>query len=243
LKAKRHNDPQPLKGIADTTVYETLRPSVMILSKASHDHPAVYSSTSGVLVQNIVGDRFMTGASHGIGADKIVYQELGSGQKRTLGKAVQEISFTDVNLVQLEKEVDFVNETFENSSGAVPTFTKLFGEDPGDTLKRMSTVYMNSSFSGNMEGVIVATSIKFGRSTHPVEDQLRHVAYNWAFMSQEEGGEDKVQPPDGTCGSVIWDDDGVVVGFHHYHIRTGGWAGFSVSTSAAEVANAGYRLG
>ncbi len=56
-------------------------------------------------------------------------------------------------------------------------------------------------------------------------------------------GKDKAQPADGTCGSAIWDDEGVILGFYHYHINSEEFAGFSVSVSAAEVVNVEYRLG
>jgi hypothetical protein len=248
LKAKRETKPEPLTGIVDNTAYEVLRPGVMICSKSykDHAHPAVYSTTSGVLVKNVAADRFMTGASHGIGKDETIYQPLPTGGKKIIGKAVQEISFTDVALVQLNRDVDFINETFENSSGAVPKFTRLFGEIPGDESKWLSSHYLNSPYTGNIEGSIVAKSLKLQQRPpkHPTEDTLRYVAYNWSFMGQLEGGHsNKAQPPDGTCGSAIWDEDGVILGFYHFHITEGAWAGFSVSVNASEVVKAGYRLG
>lgn len=247
LKAKRRIEPVLALGIVETTAYEILRPGVVIYSNASkdHAHPASLSSTSGVLVKNAAGDDFLTGPSHEIGKDKTVYQDLGTGPRRLVGKgkAVQEISFTDISLIRLSEEVVFINETFENSFGVAPKFTSLFGEDHDCALDLRFSVYLNSPFFGDMEGTIMARSIKLERSSHPGADRLRYVAYNWAYMGQpDEGEEDKINTPDGRCGSAIWDDEGTVVGVFHYYIASGAWAGFCVSVSAVEVVRAGYKL-
>lgn len=52
----------------------------------------------------------------------------------------------------------------------------------------------------------------------------------------------KVRPPDGTCGSAIWDHDGTILGFYHYYIADGPYAGFACFVSASEVVDAGYHL-
>ncbi|KAG6354462.1 hypothetical protein INS49_004479 [Diaporthe citri] len=244
LPAKRLINPRPTEGIIDDTPYDVLRPGVIICSQTFKDnaHPAWFSTTSGVQVENSAGDRFMTAASHGIGVNERVWQIASQGMQKLLGKAVQEISFTDVSLVQLEQDIIFTNETFENSAGEVPRFTRLFGEDPTRDRIVGGNCYLNSPYTGNMDGVVVMNSIKLERSSHPTEDALRYVLYNWAYMGQEEGDPDKERPPDGTCGSVIWDDDGVLLGFYRYYIAKGPFAGFAAAVNASEVVNAGYRL-
>lgn len=242
----RYVEPDPIVGIVDTTPYDTIRPGVMLCSRQTrnHAHPATLSTTCGVMVSNSANDLFITAASHGIGEDDIVYQPLPAG-RRVLGKAVQEVSFTDVAMVQLEQDVQFVNQTFENTSGVTPEFSRLFGEHPGDELKPLRThrVYLNSSFAGDMEGSIVAKSIKLARTEHPTDQAHRYVVYDWAYTGQIEGaGENRVVPPDGTCGSAIWDDHGVILGFFHYHITSGRFAGFMGAVSADEVVRAGYKL-
>lgn len=239
LPAKRQIEPQPNRGIIDNTIYDTLRPGVMICSKMLKEHgpPAVLSTTSGVLVKNTAGDRFMTGASHGIGEMETIWQA--GNTEKIIGKAVVKLSFTDISLVELSNDVSFVNETFENSGGSTPNFTRLATSEVGPT---WPTCYLNSPYTGDMVGMMVMKSVKFEKSTHPTEDNLGFVVYNWSFMGQEEGNEDKVRPPDGTCGSAIWDDDGVILGFYHYYIAEGPWAGYSSSVSASEVVEAGYRI-
>ena len=243
-QAKRLVSPQPEQGITDDTPYDILRPGVVVCSQTIKDnaHPAWLATTSGVQVQNSAGDRFMTAASHGIGIDEQVWQIASQGPKRLVGKAVQEISFTDISLVQLGEDIIFSNETFENSAGHVPQFTRLFGEDPASDKTVDGICYLNSPYTGSMDGVVVMNSVKLEKSSHPTEDALKYVLYDWLYVGQEDGNSDKERPPDGTSGSVIWDDDGVILGFHHYYITNGPFAGFAAMVSAIELVEAGYRL-
>ncbi|KAH9992179.1 hypothetical protein F4779DRAFT_637594 [Xylariaceae sp. FL0662B] len=69
-------------------------------------------------------------------------------------------------------------------------------------------------FTGNIEDSVVMKSARI-QSTHPTEtgDRLRYVVYSCLYTSQEEDDEN-IHPPEGTRGSVVWDDDGVVLGFY-----------------------------
>ncbi|KAI8945585.1 hypothetical protein F4801DRAFT_567822 [Xylaria longipes] len=239
LPAKRQVEPQPISGVIDNTVYDILRPGVLISSKMLKElgHPAVFSTTSGILVQNNSGNCFITVASHGIGDDGYIWQ--GDHPGRSIGESVLEISFTDISLVKLKNDITFVNETFENNSGDSPSFTRLA---TSEDRFMFDDCFLNSPYTGNMEASIVSKSVKLQASTHPTEDELRYVIYNWCYMGQTEGNEDRVRPPDGTCGSAIWDDNGVITGFYHYYIQKGPWNGFSASVSASELVEAGYTL-
>ncbi|KAI0865618.1 hypothetical protein F4860DRAFT_500283 [Xylaria cubensis] len=239
LPEKRQVDPQPTSGVIDNTAYDILRPGVLISSKTlkDHGHPAVFSSTSGTLVQNNSGNCFMTAASHVMGDDGDIWQ--GDHLGRSIGEAVLEISSTDISLVKLKNDIAFVNETFENNGGDSPTFTRLATSDDRFVF---DDCFLNSPYTGNMDASIVSKSVKLETSTHPTEDKLRYVIYNWCYMGQTEGNEDRVRPPDGTCGSAIWNDNGVITGFYHYYIQEGPWNGFSASVSASELVEAGYTL-
>ncbi|KAM5345060.1 hypothetical protein ACJ41O_010922 [Fusarium nematophilum] len=247
-KARRDILPQPSRGIADDTAYDVLRPGVMVCSaKKTHAHPVHLRTTSGVMVKNSIGDRFITAASHGIGEEETIFQSITVDQKRLVGKAIHEITFTDVAIVKLNDDIQFVNELFENESGTVTQMTRLLGENQGDELKMTSMVFINSPFTGSMEGSIVMKSAKIEHEPpiHPAEESLRYVLYNWIFVGQVDGSEDPVGPhvpPDGTCGSIILDDQNRAVGFFQYYIGEGRWAGFCASVNASEVVRAGYRL-
>jgi hypothetical protein len=141
LPAQRQVEPQPISGVVDDTTYDILRPGALISSKilTEHGHPAVFSSTSGILVQNNSGNCFMTASSHGIGDDGNVWQ----------------------------------------------------GDHP-------------------------SKSVELETSTHPTENNLHYVVYNWCYMGQTEGNKDQVYPPDGTCGAAVWNDNGVITELYHY---------------------------
>lgn len=239
LQAERQVEPQPASGVVDDTIYDILRPGVLISSKILKEdgHPEIFSTTSGVLVQNRFGTRFMTAASHGISDDGKIWQ--GNRSDNNIGEAVVEIPYTDVSLVKLNDGITFVNETFENSSGEIPSFSRLATSNDGFS---WGPCFLNSPYTGGMEASVVSKSVKFETSTIPAEDRMRYVIYNWCYMGQVEGNNDQACPPDGTCGSTIWDDNGVIMGFYHYYIKEGKWSGFSVSVSASEVVEAGYSL-
>lgn len=231
--------PQPNKGVIDNTAYDVLRPGVQINSKYLRDHdshPSVCSTTAGILVETDAGDTFMTAASHGIGdRETTVWQ--GTRANRTIGNTVAEIPLTNISLMKLKEDVVFVDETFETKAGPSPKFTRLrTSEDdmPG------VCCYLNSPYTGHMVGAVVSKSVRLFKSDP--QSNLRYVVYDWMHTGQEEGNDSKVQPPDGTCGSAIWDDGGVILGFYQHHISEGSWAGLSASVSASAVVDAGYRL-
>lgn len=246
-QAQRVINPQPVTGIVDTTAYDVVRPGVMINSMAmrDHGHPATYATTSGVFVQNLAGDQFMTAASHGIGEYETVFQPVPNGGRKIIGRVVHELAFTDISLITIADGVQWTNETFEDISGVVPRFVRLLGEHADDEVIRYNEVSINSAFTGNMQGIIAANSIKLECTPPalPTEEAIDYVMYKWIFTGQMEGrGAAAPQPPDGTCGSAIWDNDGIIQGFFHYHITQGEWAGFAATVSASEMVKAGYRL-
>ncbi|KAI0972609.1 hypothetical protein F4678DRAFT_478490 [Xylaria arbuscula] len=205
--AKRQIEPQPISGEIDDTVYDTLRPGVLIST------------------------------SHGVGDDGNMWQGIHPG--RSIGEAVLELSFTDISLVNLENDITFVNETFENISGDSPKFSRLATSEDKFVF---DLCFLNSPYTGNMEATMLGKSVRMEKSIHPTEDGLRYIIYNWCYAGQMEGNEDHVCPPDGTCGSAIWNDDGVITGFYHYYIEEGAFGGFSASVSASELVKAGYTL-
>ncbi|KAK3364479.1 hypothetical protein B0T25DRAFT_530310 [Lasiosphaeria hispida] len=241
LPTKRVIQPNPMTGIIDTTAYDDVRPGVLIRSKMlrDHAHPAIFSTTSGALVKNPTGDVFMTGASHGIGENETVWQA--DHPERTIAKAEVEISFTDISLLRLEDGVNFVNEPFESEAGVTPKFVRLRTSE--DVLNPYTTGYLDCPYTGNMEASVVAQSVRLhGSSSHPTERDLKYVVYDWMYSGQEEGNESKVRPPEGTCGSTIWNEDGLVLGFYRFYLKEGLWAGFLASVSASVLVDMGYKL-
>ncbi|KAH6630931.1 hypothetical protein B0J18DRAFT_422641 [Chaetomium sp. MPI-SDFR-AT-0129] len=243
MPAKRVNQPQPNQGVIDNTAYDVLRPGVQINSKSLRDQAdsSVLSTTAGVLVENDAGEAFMTAASHGIGEDGTVWQ--GGRADRIIGKAAVEIPFTDISLLKPKKDVAFVYKTFETeAAGPIPKFIRLRTSE--DDMP-CGPCYLNSPYTGNMVGALVRKSVRLFKPGPPprsTQRDVRYVVYDWMHTGQVEGNDGKVQPPEGTCGSAVWNDDGVILGFYQHYVSEGPWAGFSALVSASAVVDAGYRL-
>ena len=167
--AKRAIQPLPSQGIIDDTVYDTLRPRVMICSRAFKDDAdlAFFSTISSVLVNNPAGDCFMIGPSHGIGPFQTVWQAM--RYNGIVGEVVEKISFTDVSLIQSRQGVQFANEVFEDTTGIVPEFAQFVTSD--DELAFV-IAHLNSPYTGKMQGAIVAHSIRMEGSPHSTEDNI-----------------------------------------------------------------------
>ncbi|KAK4141293.1 uncharacterized protein C8A04DRAFT_31156 [Dichotomopilus funicola] len=240
---KRVIQPQPNQGIIDNTTYDVLRPGVQINSKSLRDQAdsSVLSTTAGVLVENDAGEAFMTAASHGIGEDGTVWK--GGRADRIIGKAAVEIPFTDISLLKPKKDVAFVYKTFETeAAGPSPKFICLRTSE--DDMP-CGPCYLNSTYTGNMVGALVHKSVRLFKPDTPTtctQRDLRYVVYDWMHTGQVEGNDSKVQPSDGTCGSAVWNGDGVILGFYQHYVSEGPWAGFAASVSASAVVDAGYRL-
>lgn len=241
-QASREILPDP-QGTVDDTPYETLRPGVLISSPVSDDHNESLVTTSGVMVQNIAGDRFMTAASHGIGHSQRLFQPQPVGDPREIGEAVVELSFTDISLVQLNHGINFDNTPFDQEGEETPRFTRLLGEATDDQIDMSLEVMLNSPFTGVVPGLVAAISFRIHPDPpfHPTENALRYNLFNWFWAGQNTVG---TQPrlPDSVCGSAIWDSTGRIVGVFHFYIEQGPWAGFSAAISADEIVRAGYRL-
>jgi len=242
LPARKQIDPSPITGVVDDTAYDTVRPGVMIGSEIPKEHgrPNIFSTTAGVLVKNNENDVFMTVASHGVGRQ--IWQP--HRPERIIGEPMVEIPFTDITLMRLRPDVRFTNETFASSGGVVPRFKGLI--TPNDPVK-FEPIHLNSPFAGHMEGNVVMHSVKIPEMPSGSTDNLKEVSEkyvlcHWHFMGQGDGSSPTIAPPDGTCGSVLWNDDGIVVGFYQYAIRTGEWAGFSAAVRACEVVASGCTL-
>ena len=117
LPAQRLQTASPSRP--DGSQYDILRPGVMVSSGINLKGESMRSS-SGVLVQNNLGQKFMTVAAHGFPVDGTVYHPHAGG--RTIGRLIMELTHTDVALVKLEDGVEFVNEPFENTLTPATSF-------------------------------------------------------------------------------------------------------------------------
>ncbi|KXJ97464.1 hypothetical protein Micbo1qcDRAFT_211729 [Microdochium bolleyi] len=247
-QAMRATVPDAAKGRIDDTVYDVLRPGVLVSSFVDSEHESHRLMSAGVLVQSHTGDKFMTTASHGIGVEHTVYAgRPTSHNARLVGDAAVEISFTDVALIALRSGEQFLNERFKPAEGKEqPELDRIIGEEATDEVKHGDRVSMENAFRGPRAAVVMARSIKLENKppTHPIEDKLRYVVYNWFWdgLTPPESSEDPPEISDSTCGSAIIREDGSVLGFFHFIIEEGKWKGFYAAVSGDEVVKAGYKL-
>lgn len=104
---------QPTGGAVDNGQYDVLRPGIMLSSGRIQSQETLTSS--GVLiVQDRLYNRYMTAVSHGFPHDNRLFHPL-AGCKE-IGKVNMEIMRTDVAIVKLHEKLEFVNETFENTT-------------------------------------------------------------------------------------------------------------------------------
>ncbi|KAK8031632.1 hypothetical protein PG990_001366 [Apiospora arundinis] len=244
----------------DTSSYKPLRPGMLVRAK-DHTHAHPYF-TSGVKVQH-KGIQYMTGPTHGIGeyAEGIclpfagqdrVYSsaELDAADKGNRDSYVfadcksdskQHIPGTDVTMVRLKNPAEYVNTTFETDEHPEIKLKRLLGPDE---VFRDYQVALDSSFTGRVEGIIVAHHVEAKNmcwSESPLHQQnidihatTKMTVYNWMWH-----GQDRSPCPPGSCGSPIVTPDGIVTGFYHLSILKEldgrNWKGFSMSTSASEL--------
>jgi len=239
--------PDVAEQIVDDTAHDVLRPGMLLSSFVDKTHKFYNLITSGVAVCNSVGDVFITTACHGIGAETTVYAGRPSlNVTPPIGKAVVEVSFTDVALVALEPQVQFHNELLVEHPRVVTRLAGLLGENAdGDELRMGDVVTMNSPFTGPISGSIQCKGWKLsseGRQ-HATKKKHRYIVYDWSYMGQQPTEfAHKLTIPDSTCGSAIVDVQGRVTGFFRFVVKEGLMSGFYASVSADEVVRAGYKL-
>jgi len=257
----RQMEPDLVNGVVDDAAYAVLRPGVLIRSKGKVPKPegergsdstsegeqgfdsasegeqgfdtVMWTSTSGVLVQDKYGDVFMTAASHAIGDD--VFQLTEQGERR-IGAKDSDIEHLDLALVQLDDSIRFDNEVFANTSGVGTNLSRLFGQDPADIFPAdRDHAYMETPYTGLIEAVVKGESVAFPEGY----DDDEHVAsscWTWHGQGMQFG------PVPGVYGTPIWNRDRVVLGFFRYSIVEGQWRGWSVSLKADMLTRLGYKL-
>lgn len=233
LQASRCKDPLVQ---ADNTQYEVLRPGIMLSSGRSPvatDFELLMSS--GILVEDALGNRFMTVASHGFPNGTAVYHPNASGKR--IGEVIMEITHTDVALVKLDDGIEFLNEPFENSiMPETPVKLKDFAvvgdARPGDY------VFLDSPFTGYMEGIRGVVSNIRVPSDDPHEPNELWVQCRWDYMGQ--GSYHYMA--DGVCGSAIWYESGQVGGFFRYAPKSGHFLDWSLSVAPDSLVDKGYRV-
>ncbi|KAI2720819.1 hypothetical protein CBS147332_4059 [Penicillium roqueforti] len=232
LPAQRLQTASPSRS--DGSQYDILRPGVMVSSGINLKGESMRSS-SGVLVKNNLGQKFMTVAAHGFPADATVYHPHAGG--RTIGRLIMELTHTDVALVNLEDGVEFVNEPFENTLTPATSFRLRDFIRIAET-QQHDLVYFDSPFSGLAEGERMSRNTMRVPSDDPQEPQQIWVTTQWSYMGQDSAA-DMV---DSVCSSAIWNDDHRVLGFFRYAPVEGLYKDYCLSVAADHLIDGGYSV-
>lgn len=235
-QARRLTDPTP--GNPDDSQYDTLQPGLRVTSTYLPSKPGMFlSTTTGVLVRDQVGNKFMTVASHGFpgecGTD--VTHPLPAGG-RSIGELIMEVSHTDIALVKLRDGEIFSNVIFHNENIQEPVQLKRLVESKD--CRRGDPVVLDSPDTGCIDSIFQLTSYQRVPTDDPGVPEQQWVFTTWYYMGQDSGNE----LPRRMCGSAIWTEDGDVVGFFRYAPNGGPMKDWCVGTAAEELTNRGFTL-
>ncbi|KAJ5609271.1 hypothetical protein N7528_009838 [Penicillium herquei] len=237
----RNLSARPLKEASiekDDSTYQTMRPGVMISSGKHPIEGHEMLTSSGVLVKDRIGNEYMTVAAHGFPGypfDGNVYHPHFPGT--VVGEVIMEISHTDVALVKLTEGIEFINEPFENTLVPIPPF-KLAEFARAVETRIGDNVFLDSPFSGFVEGTRGAHSLLRIPSDNPHGPEQIWIKYKWDYMGQ--GSNESMV--DGVCGSAIWDEKHRVLGFFQYAPKSGSFVDWCYSISADHLLDQGYKM-
>jgi hypothetical protein len=230
-----HRIKEPTRDIADNGGYDILRPGVMLSSGKHPTEDVEVLTSSGVLVRDRLGNQYMTVASHGFPFGDKVFHPLAA--HREIGQVIMKITYTDIAIVKLHEGVQFVNVTFENTLIGGPSIQLRQFVRAKET-QIGSYIYMDNPFTGFVEGIYGPHSMLRMRSDDPYEPKQKWIKTRWDYFGQ--GSSRRMV--DGICGSAIWNDQGMVVGFFRYAPNSGHFKDWCLSVSAEHVIDSGYCM-
>lgn len=238
LSALRMKAASPRADQVDNSQYQILRPGVSLSSGKDLDKDFERLSSSGVLIKDNLGVQFMTVAAHGFPGSPLgakVYHPNHAGNK--IGEVIMGLTHTDVGLVRLDPGVEFINEPFENTIIPTPPF-KFAGFSRAAETRVGDNIFLDSPFSGFLEGTRSSHSLLCVPSDDPLEPEQLWIRCQWHYMGQ--GSHEAIV--DGVCGSAIWDRNHKVVGFFRYAPTSGLFVDYSLSIAADHLLDKGYSM-
>ncbi|OIW30892.1 hypothetical protein CONLIGDRAFT_700504 [Coniochaeta ligniaria NRRL 30616] len=237
-RARRPTDHAP--GQPDESNYPTLQPGLRVASSHIPGDQQYTSTTTGVLVKDRDGKRFMTAAAQGFPAacGSNVYHP--DPRSRVIGKLATRLDQTDIALVELKEQESFLNVTFKNADTPAPV--QLGRLLPRNNLRRFDSMWIDSPDTGSIEGTLIATAMTRipPDDGHALLPTQAWVNTTWSYMGQD------ADLPEGMCGSAMLratDDGGLdVAGFFRYAPARGPFLGYCCGTAAEELIARGYTL-
>lgn len=224
-------------GQPDDSWYDTMRPGVMLSSGRDPEEGSEILSSSGVLVKDRLGYKYMTVAAHGFPGLPFDGKVHHPHSDRILGEAIIEPTHTGVALVKLSEGVEFTNEPFENTLMPAPAF-KLAGFVRAAETRIGDDVFVDSPFSGFVEGTRGVHSLLRVPSDDLLEPEQTWIRCQWDYMGQNSN---QVMV-DGVCGSAIWDRNHKVLGFFRYAPSSGTFLDWCMSIAADHLLDKQYTM-
>ena len=217
----------------DNSQYNPLRPGVMVTSDLSGDGSS-RTTTSGVLVQDGSGRKYLTVAAHGFPEGGNVYHPRNNG--RVIGTIDHTCSGEfDIALVKLKDGETFVNEIFQSTED--DDTRKLTALAPSDS-RTGDTVSMNSPFMGENIGTVAYPTYKPGQlSIEGEPDQHWVRAGDWVWNGQGSS----LDMRDGVCGTPLIDSNDRVIGFFRFAGK-GAYDDHCFFTGSENLRSKGYKL-
>ena len=214
----------PSVTTTDDTQYERneLRPGVMLSAFANNMRDTL-NTTSGICVESPTsGKKFITLAAHGFTASigdsvyhpKAVLKDNLPDPKYEIATVVRKFGDTDIALAELKPDIHYSRETFWDPAPGQPSVQGFRAFHNTEELKYGDSVFMNTPFNGQCEGVYIETEWVMGI---PPEDggifcEISHFSY-WGNGSSVFF--------DGCCGGIMWNDNFEVIGQFRFQEKTG----------------------
>jgi len=229
-KALRKKEPEG--AIHDDETYDILRPGVK-LYHAAHEAKDDLKTTSGVCVQSPHGTKYITVAKYGFpsGVDTEVWHPHKRG--RLVGQISKVFGETDVALCQLTLGLPYSRETFTTTDSElkIGPFQALADMD---TIQLGSLVYMDTPYTGRVEGTLMVKEVLRLPQDEPADD-TQYAICIYAYFGN---GNDTLG--NRCCGGVIWDDNLNVLG--QFRFRTTEKSGWCYCPTFDNLRRLGYRL-
>lgn len=230
---------KPPQGVEyDDTIYATsgtalLRPGIMLSSslqtttRHGKTEETWKTSTSGILVADGSGERFVTVATHGFEDDGLVYHSNPRDGKG-IGRIVQSLPATDISLLRLPPGLRYVNETFGTISDSQGVLLTGLSPCAPPHLQTSDSITRNDPFTGNCEGLTMAVGVRISD-----DPNAKYIAHQWVIF--ENGNE----PVDGSGGCPILDAGGRVIGLFRFKAAD---SNMCLCVSSAELREWGYEI-
>ena len=236
-QACRLQDPTP--GNPDNAHYHSLQPGLRVTSDYLPSRPGTFlSTTTGVLVQDEVGNEFMTVTAHGFPSEcgtKVTHPAPTGG--RDIGELTMELAYTDLALVKLHDTEKFSNTMFQTEQTPEPVQLKRLVELSGGGTG-INSILIDSPDTGCIDGTFVTTSFCRIPSDDVIVPEQQWIFSIWNYMGQDSA--DSLR--DGICGSPIWTEAGEVLGFFRYAPQRGLAKDFCIGIAADELIKRGFIL-